>query len=464
MSKKNNIFFLKTLLLGVFILFLCSACNNESTVTTNTSSVAKLTSMSFNAQDSFPGLAQASFVVDERLSTDTGWVYNTDSLLYGTSIKKVVPYFVYAATPGSVSLRLSNPDTTFYLTGKDTLDFTRQPIFMTIKSSDGTTTKVYQIKVTVHQADPDLFVWECLTPQIYEPDPDGAEQQAFFLNNQLCLMVNNGFKNRLYTSSDGKSWSGPFTPTGLPDNCSVRSIISDEFGEKAYYVDGINMYVAQDPLIWQCVPQTLDYLPLTMLMTFNDSVWAIVEDGVGDMYLATVGEENQLQLSGYTHKLDADFPISHAAVTEFASISERKRATVIGGFSRFGKSLNSRWNMEYSTVSGYRLTNFSIEKPAFRSLTGASLVWYDEVLFMFGGVDDNLQYQEPILYSLDEGMHWNVPDSVHNVLPTSYVIRQKQSAFVYDDNIYLIGGSYLNKTFCDVYQGRKTSIDWPTRD
>lgn len=462
MSKKNNIFFYKSLLFGVLILFLGVSCVSDTVYSTSTSHIAQLKSMSFNSQDSFPGLAAAKFVVEERLSLDTGWVYNTDSLLYGTSIKKVVPYFVYAATPGSVTMHLSNPDTTFYLSGNDSIDFTRQPIYMTITSSDATNKKVYQIIVNVHQADPDLFVWKCLKEQIYTPDPDGAEQKAFLLNNQLCLMVNNGFENRLYTSSDGKQWSEAITPIGLPDNCVVRSIVSD--GSKAYYVDADYLYVATSANEWTAVEQTADFIPITVLMTFNDSVWAVVEDEAKDLYLATVGEDDQLQLSGYTEPLDPDFPISHAAIAEFESVSERVRATIIGGFSRSGKSLNSRWNIEYSTESGYRLMNFSIEKPAFQSITGAAIVWYDDALLMFGGVDDNLQYKAPILYSLDEGMHWDVPDSAHNVLPSSFKVRQKQSAFVYENNIYLIGGSYLNKTFCDVYTGRIQSIDWEKRD
>lgn len=460
MSKKNNIFFSKLLLFIGVMPFLCVSCMQSTTFSTSTSSIAQLSSMSFNSQDSFPGLAAARFVVDERL--DTGLVHNEDSILYGTPINKVVPSFIYAATPGSVIMHLSNPDTTFYLAGQDTIDFTRQPIYMTIKSMDGTTTKVYELRVIVHQSDPDLFTWTCLNNQIYTPDPDGAEQKAFLLNGRLCLMVNNGFKNRLYTSFDGELWSGPITPNGLPDNCVVRSIVSD--GSKAYYTDADKLYVASSAEEWMAVEQTADFTPLAMLMTFNDSVWAVVKDDLGVLYLATVGENDQLRLSGYNQPLDPDFPISHAAIVEFKSVSERPRASVIGGFSRSGKSLNSRWNIEYSASFGYRLVNFSIEKPTFTSLTGAAVVFYNDALFMFGGVDDNLQYQRPILYSLDEGMCWNVPDSTHNVLPTAYGVRQKQSAFVYNNNIFLIGGSYLNKTYVDIYKGRIASIDWDKRD
>jgi hypothetical protein len=113
-----------------------------------------------------PGLAAAVFTVEERL--DTGLVWNKDSILYGTSLERVVPRFTFQVAVGTATLSL--PDTTLVLTGYDTLNFAKQPIYLTLKSSDGTTTKVYEIRPSVHQADPDLFVWEQLTDGIYPPD------------------------------------------------------------------------------------------------------------------------------------------------------------------------------------------------------------------------------------------------------------------------------------------------------
>lgn len=461
-NKKNIKNYLIFPILGSFIaFFLLISCEKDSSSTATTSSVAQLTAMRFAAQDSFPGLAKATFKIDEGL--DTGRVYNVDSILYGTSIKKVVPRFTYGATPGTVKLHLSNPDTTIYLKGSDTIDFTRQPIYMSITSSDGTNTKVYNIKVTVHQADPDLFIWKQLTSQIYTPDPDGSEQQAFFLGNQLCLMVNNGFSNRFYASTDGQNWTGPHNAEGLPDNCAVRTILSDT--TTAYYLDGTTLYKASAPNQWSAIEQIGDFFPITMLMTFNDSVWAIVKDVNEQLRLATLGADDQLSIAEHIAPLSDDFPTNSMAVAQFDKTGGLlERATIIGGFSQTGKSLNSRWNIEYSKASGYRIKNFSIEKPKFTSLTGASVVWYGDALYLFGGVDDRMHFQAPILYSEDEGMSWSVPDSSKNVLPESYKTRQKQSVFVYNKNIYLIGGSYLTTTFADVYQGRLNSIDWAKRD
>ena len=148
------------ILIAMMMVFM-TACNQSST-TSSTSSVAQLSAFSFAKNNSMPGLAQAVFTVEERL--DTGLVWNKDSMLYGTRLDSVVPRFVFAATPGAAYLTM--PDTVCSLTGYDTLNFSKGPIYLTIQSSDRTTTKVYEIRPTVHQVDPDLYSWEQLTTGI----------------------------------------------------------------------------------------------------------------------------------------------------------------------------------------------------------------------------------------------------------------------------------------------------------
>ena len=118
-------------ILTCFFALLLIGCDNSGS-TTVPSSVARLSAFSFAKADSMPGLAQAVFTVEERL--DTGLVWNKDSMLYGTDLHRVVPRFVFAATPSASSLIF--PDTVCLLTGYDTLDFTKSPIYLSIRSAD----------------------------------------------------------------------------------------------------------------------------------------------------------------------------------------------------------------------------------------------------------------------------------------------------------------------------------------
>lgn len=90
-----------------------SGCS-KSNSTTTTSSVAQLSTFYFAANDSFPGLAKATFKIEERI--DTGLVYNQDSIQFGTPLDSVVPKFTFAATPGSAILKTT--DTTLVITEK----------------------------------------------------------------------------------------------------------------------------------------------------------------------------------------------------------------------------------------------------------------------------------------------------------------------------------------------------------
>ena len=444
--KKNDMRKFLYIIIAFLPIFIVG-CEKKSTTTT--SSVAKLTAFSFASVDSMPGLS-ATFTIEERL--DTGLVWNKDSMDFGTKLDHVVPRFTFAATPGMASLTM--PDTVCTLTGYDTLDFTKTPIYLTIRSSDRTTTKVYEIRPTVHQVDPDLYTWTTLTEAIYPADD--SEQRVVELNNEFVMIKSNGFVLNAYRSADGISWPALGTPSGLPAGTKVRQIISD--GVRMYYGEGDYIYTSADAVEWTAVP--VGYTVKTMLLFWNDAVWVLVDNG-GHELAHFVNDE--LELTGL--RPEGEFPFSDFAAVCFHSASQRQRAMLIGGFAEDGRSLNTRWNLEYSAHPGpegtYRLEEFTIDRPQFTSLTGISVIWYNDQLMMFGGVDEEMSYfGRDILISENEGLTWYKADTAENQLPEIYKARQKQNAIVRDNYIYLFGGQDRTATYSDVYRGRLNSIDW----
>ncbi len=430
-------------------LIIFTGCENATT-STKPSSVAKLSGFTFAKNDSMPGLAAAVFTIEERL--DTGLVWNQDSILFGTRLDSVVPRCTFAATPGAAFFTF--PDTVVRLTGYDTLNFNKRPVYLTIRSADKSTTKVYEIRATVHQIDPDLYTWTQLKESIYPPDD--SEQRVVELYGLFVMIVSNGFELHTFTSDDGATWTDLGEPTGLPAGTKVRQIISD--GTTLYYGQGNIIYTSTDGLTWTA--NNVAYPVITMLLYWNEKVWALVTST--EYELATYAD-GALALSGL-HPGE-DFPVSDFAAVTFRSASWRERAMIIGGFAENGRSLNTRWNLEYSTHieenDGYRIQEFSIDRPQFKSLTGVSVIEYNNQLLMFGGVDDKQTYQgRDILYSVDEGLNWKRVDTTKNRLPEVYQARQKQTAIVRDNYIYLFGGEDAAKTYSDVYMGHLNSIDW----
>lgn len=443
------------LLLGVILV----GCNKETPV--ETSSEARVNSFTFYSDTLNPGLTEVTYKIDH--SGDTGRIYCADSLRFGTRLDSVVPYVTYKATPGSATFHL--PDTTIASTGADTMNFNLSPIYLQVISSDLTTEQWYKFDINVHQVNPDLYIWKRLTERIFAPQ--SCETKAFIVQGSLALLVNNGLSTSLYQSADGTRWMQTASQiTSLPVPCRVREIV--QHNNTLYYIDGGYLYRSTDMLTWTKTDFTATAtLPLTMLLSYHDQPWCIAQDTTSkQLLLATIQTNDivpQTNIAGTSNGyLPNTFPIGEFAALSFESSSERPRAMIVGGRTADGKVVNDRWNLEYTSNSGYRLKNFSISQPTFESLTGISIIQYDNHLMMFGGINNNLTWRSDILYSDDEGMNWYVPDTANNQLPSSYTAERYNQTVLVDslDNIYIIGGQSYTQSFSDVYRGFLNSAKW----
>ncbi len=433
-------------------------CNNNSNQTV-TSSDASVAAFSFVTDTLYPGLTAATYKVEQR--TDTGLIYNSDSLAFGTRLDSVIPRVTYNATPASAYFIL--PSDTILSTGTDTMNFSQDPIYLHVKASDLEHEKWYRIMLTVHHVDPDLYVWTLLNPQVF--NSQGSEVKALVVGEDIVLFVNNGFHTQLFQSADGIIWKQLAEPMGLPSQCRVRDILQHH--DTLYYADRETLYSTTDLINWNTNSYAAEeYSLVNMLVVFDDKAWGILQDkSTLQLMLGYVQGGKLLPaediegLSG--NVLPESFPVNDFAALSFAASSERPRAMVVGGRALDGTALNTRWNLERAIPQGYRIKDFSIEQPSFRSLTGMSIVQYDGHLVMFGGIDNDLEWRSDMLFSDDEGMNWYIPDTAHNRLPDTYRTRQRQSAVVdAQQNIYLIGGQSSTETFSDVYRGQLNSINW----
>ena len=448
-------YFIHILLLFAGIVLV--GCKPKTTEVT--SSETRVKNFTFYKDTLNPGLTAATYIIEHR--SDTGLIYSADSLLFGTRLDSVVPYVTYMETPGSATFVL--PDTTIASTGVDTLDFTKQPIYLHVVSSDLENEKWYSFNIFVHQADPNLFVWERLTNQIFAPQQ--CETKAFYHRGKLLLMANNGLTTQAYQSADGSKWSMiSDNIASLPTPCYVRDIL--QHNDTLYYITNNTLYTSADGLTWAAWSNTAsEYKLVNMVVSYDGKAWCLLENTSHALQLATLssdGIEVMTNIAGLKDGvLPANFPISDFAALSFGSSSERPRAMVVGGYNMKGEVVNTRWNLEYATADGYRLKDFSIAQPSFKSLTGISIVQYDNRLMMFGGIDNDLRWRSDMLYSDDEGMNWYVPDTTHNQLPDGYTTRQNQSVIVDNaQNIYIIGGQSQSQSLGDVYRGYLNSAKW----
>jgi hypothetical protein len=440
------------ILISLFLVVAMVSCDLNSTTTT-TSDENRVHTFAFYEDTVNPGLTEGVYKIEH--SSDTGRIYSKDSLRFGTCLDSVVPYITYKATPGSATFY--TPTDTIISTGSDTINLTNKPIYLQVIASDMESERWYRIDINVHQINPDLYVWTKLNESIFPKQ--NCETKAFYFQDQFVLYVNNGLSTQVYTSSDATTWSkSNVTPSGLPTPCQVRDIV--EHHDTLYYIAHNQLYYATNYTTWTAIDYSSStYEPINMLMSYDNKAWCIIQDrNTQQLMLATI-EQGQINPckniigleDGY---IPEGFPISDFAAIEFQSSSERPRAMIVGGRSYNGNPVNTRWNIEYAkNENGYRLRDFTISQPSFHTLTGASIIQYNDQLMMFGGIDNDLDWNSNILYSDDEGMNWYQPDTAYNQLPIEYESRHYQSVIVHKNSIYMIGGQSHNTSFSDVYKG-----------
>ena len=402
----------------LFILFIlaCSLVACKQSEVSETSSENRVHTFTFYEDTLNPGLTKATYKIEDRTYPDTGLIYSKDSLRYKTRLDSVVPYITYKATPGSATFYL--PNDTIVSTGNDTIDLTQKPVYLHVFASDMKTERWYKIDINVHKINPDLYVWENLVDNIFPQQ--NCETKAFYIKDQFVLFVNNGLSTQIYTSKDTTNWAQSNTTlTGLPTPCHVRDIVLHD--NQLYYIDKDKLYASANIYNWEETDYSgSTFEPINMLLSYNNLAWCIVQDTTTkQLALATI-QNNQItpQKNIEDHEdgyIPNTFPISDFAATSFTCSSERPRAIVVGGRNINGDPVNSRWSFEYDpNVKKYSLKDFTISQPSFKTLTGASIIQYDGKLMMFGCIDNNLEWNSTMLYSKDEGMNWQIPDTTFN--------------------------------------------------
>jgi hypothetical protein len=456
---KKNIYKLLIFLTIVYLVSACLGKDKEIEYSDNPYFV----SLKFGANDSIPGLVKAVFTLEYDADLNDSIIVNLDSLPFQTRIDSVFPTFTFKSTSYAYLIATDSLGTgldTLFLTGKDTIDFTKVHS-ITNFSANEKVSRIYPIKINVHQIEPELYVWRKLVNNIYNHSSN--TQQAVFFQNRFLLFAGSGLKNYLYTSADAIHWTDAAV-TGLPETDNVRGI--RVFQDKLYIVheNGL-IYTSDDGENWSSTdPAVPGYVCHNLLFVLENNLWGLFKQEANQQYYFANSEDG----ANWTihDAVPANFPIVDYAGLSFSSRTGKPKAIVMGGRSTTGNLLSKVWSVEKNIFNAYKWVDFSVDKFDTEPFSGASVIPYDNKLLMFGSMDanDNIiggGYME----SIDEGLSWRATDSVFNIIQDTvqqivYQPRAYQSVILDEANhlIYLIGGRNKDqqgvRIFSDVWVGK----------
>lgn len=451
-------FFRFTLLFSVIVLL--SSCLG-TTETTDLSSNPSFSSLTFAANDSIPNIEDAEFTLEFDPLVGDSVIVNLDSLPYNTRIDSVFPTFGFVSSSAQY---LIYENDTVLLDGSDTIDFS-EPVKIRNVAADKIKTRVYTVKVNVHQVEPELYVWNKVSENV--DNHDATSQKAIVFNDTIFYYLNNGSAAYLYKSTDGKSWSEQ-SVSGLPVNTSLNDM--QLFNGKLYLTqDGDKVYSTSDRRNWT-VKTNLDYTYKSLLFTFQNKLWAVVQSKNVAVNRFATSTDGVVWVIGDV--IPTSFPVSGFTSLAFSSRTGKPKVIVLGGILSSGEKSNHCWTTEGEIVGGnmywsdfnFDNTNRSLDTLA----AGASLISYDKKLFVFGLRTDTILPH--FKQSIDEGLTWQKPDSTYNYLPGDLEVRNYQSVFVFkpraynstdskeqnleSNKIFIIGGKTATSVKTDVWTGK----------
>jgi|GEM_PF-6272997 len=416
------------------------ACNEDET---EPSVVTTIRNLYLTSVDTIASVDNALFYVNSDTFfvyngiEYTGFIQNRDSMLYGSSLKAVIPTITTAAVVSTIIL-----DDSITYSGSDTLNF-EEPVRVLVYAQNADTTQRYLIKSNVHQLDHELYLWDERT---YPTTSSTIKaEKALLFSNQIFLFRNINDVATLSVSSDFSNTWQLYTPIGLPVTAIENMICSDKF----YAADNSNFYTSNDGITWTSI--AVNGLSLKKLL-FKDgnAVFALAQDSV-------VKSSDEGQAWTLAYRYADNFPMQDFSIVSETSPSGRMRYVLVGGISESGNAAGI-----WSTENGMYWVDFSKDGSSLPQRLNAATIAYDHNLLMFGG-EENGVVSDSVLLSPDFGFTWAAAEE--KIVSLKYIPTIKSSIFATQKlenspknsyRIFIVGGKDENGNYVQkIWTGRK---------
>ncbi|WP_077400694.1 DUF6242 domain-containing protein [Cellulophaga omnivescoria] len=451
-------------------------------------------------QDDLTGFIQFGFSNESikgysfGIDNSTYIIENTDILPYQFDVSSLTATFV-AIKGTTVTV-----DGVEQISGVTANDFSNE-ITYTLTAKDGVSKRTYTVKANVSLVNPDEVQWNQLSPNAF--DVDYESQEYFKLNGKHFLITGKEGKfgeSKLYSSVGGENWTeetpiGDF-PIGSNHNIVVRNGIAyvvgfaelkDPYGLgiPAYYQKALtfDLYTTSDGTSWNkieealAIPGTWGPSSIASINTSSFIVENIIYSIGGNtavfgtlngykpdaVYVpaAAISSVTLKSLDDVTFDTTGIYTVDMPRRTHSASFTVDGRMYILGGLDLNGVPLSDVW----SSDDGVNWT--LVSEDAFSPRFKASIVTYDNKLWMFGGATSDGTCTSEILVSEDTGVTWEKAKTFQQ-LPDSFTARCNANIVVdHQGNILIIGGQTTSiidgkaqyTTLTDVWSGKLNKLN-----
>lgn len=412
--RANQIIRNKSLLLLLALVLLASSCSEKDDVVSTSNDYCYISSVILgNVKRKVQNTNVTFSAVDYEMTINqrTNNIENRDSLPYGSQLSRVIATIHFDGSTLAYREKGSNSEWTSY-NATDSLDLTK-PLELFLTSNDNQSSRIYTLKVNVHQQEGDSLFWKQCDNNVAELT-DMTDMKAFVLKDKLFVL---GQKTSGITLAERSSTEaeGEWTETPVTDLPATTDIQTLRQYEDMLYLstnDG-NIFSSADAKGWRQEGSTYS-APLKLVEKTEKYYYAISEGKILRSADASTWEEETLDTDATM------LPTTDIRALSAEQANGNNRIILVGQSANSDNAVvwNKMWNdseKEENAQWIYFPITHDNNIPCPR-LEYLNLLSYDGKCIAFGGasVDNSKKALETMYVSQDYGITWR-PDKEHRM-------------------------------------------------
>jgi len=412
--RANQIIRNKSLLLLLALVLLASSCSEKDNVVSTSNDYCYISSVILGNVKRKVQNANVTFsAVDYEMTINqrTNNIENRDSLPYGSQLSRVIATIHFDGSTLAYREKGSNSEWTSY-NATDSLDLTK-PLELFLTSNDNQSSRIYTLKVNVHQQEGDSLFWKQCDNNVAELT-DMTDMKAFVLNNKLFVLGQKAsgitLAERSSTEAEGEWTETPVTD--LPATTDIQTLRQYEDMLYLSTSDG-SIFSSADAKGWRQEGSTYS-APLKLVEKTEKYYYAISEGKILRSADATTWEEESLDTDATM------LPTTDIRALSVEQANGNNRIILVGQSANSDNAVvwNKMWNdseQEENAEWIYFPITHDNNIPCPR-LEYLNLLPYDGKCIAFGGasIDNSKKALETMYVSQDYGITWR-PDKEHRM-------------------------------------------------